>query len=94
MAHTVALSWTASTDTVDGYNVYMSINSPGTEKAPALNGSTLITGTTYTASVPGPGIYDFVVTAVASGAESVHSGEVSATVLPFPPSALKITAIS
>ena len=92
--HKVTLSWTASTDTVDGYNVYMAVNAPGTEKAPAVNGSTLITGTTYTATVPSPGVYEFVVTSVENGAESAHSPEVSATVPPFPPSAIVVTAIN
>ena len=92
--HKVTLSWTASTDAVDGYNVYMAVNAPGTEAAPAVNGSTLITGTTYTATVPSPGVYEFVVTSVENGAESNHSPEVSATVLPFPPSAILVTAIN
>ena len=94
MAHTVTLSWTASVDAVSGYNVYMAVNAPGTEKAPALNGSTLITGTTYVAAVPGPGVYEFVVTSVENGAESIHSNEASATVLPFPPTAVVVSAIN
>ena len=94
MTHTVSLSWTASTDAVQGYNVYEAVNAPGTEAAPALNGSTLITGTTYVATVPGPGVYEFVVTSVENGAESIHSNEVSATVLPFPPTSVAVTAIN
>lgn len=94
MAHTVTLNWTASVDTVQGYNVYMAVNTPGTEKAPAMNGGTLITGTTYVAAVPGPGIYEFVVTSVENGAESIHSNEASATVLPFPPSNLVISTVN
>jgi hypothetical protein len=92
--HKVTLSWTASTDAVDGYNVYMAVNAPGTEVPPAVNGSTLITGTTYTATVPSPGIYDFVVTSVENGAESQHSAEVIATVPPFPPTAILVSAIN
>ena len=93
--HTVSLSWTASLDAVQGYNVYVAANAPGTEKAnPALNGTTLITGTTYVATVPSPGAYEFVVTAVEDGAESVISNEVTALVLPFPPTALVVTAIA
>lgn len=92
--HAVTLSWTPSTDSVDGYNVYVASNAPGTETAPALNGSTLITGSTYVATVPSPGVYDFVVTSVEKGAESVHSNEVVATVLPFSPTNLVITAIA
>ena len=94
MAHTVTLNWTASTDAVQGYNVYMAVNAPGTEKAPALNGGTLIAATTYVASVPSPGVYEFVVTSVENGAESIHSNEVSATVLPFPPTAVVVSAIN
>jgi hypothetical protein len=94
LSHTVSLSWTASVDAVSGYNVYMAVNAPGTEKAPALNGSTLITGTTFVAPVPGPGIYEFVVTSVENGAESIHSNEASATVLPFPPSSLVISTVN
>jgi hypothetical protein len=94
MAHTVTLTWTASLDTVQGYNVYMAVDAPGTEKAPALNGATLITGTTYVATVPAPGVYEFVVTSVENGAESVHSNEASATVLPFPPTNLVVSAIN
>jgi hypothetical protein len=92
--HSVTLTWTASLDTVQGYNVYEAVNAPGTEKAPALNGSTLVAGTSYVATVPGPGIYEFVVTSVANGAESIHSNEASATVLPFPPSGLQISAVN
>jgi hypothetical protein len=94
MSHSVTLSWTASADVVQGYNVYMSVNAPGAEKSPALNGSTLITGTSFVAPVPGPGVYDFVVTSVENGAESVHSNEAAATVLPFPPTAVVISAIN
>jgi hypothetical protein len=92
--HTVTLNWVASTDNVSGYNVYEAVNAPGTEAPPALNGSVLITGTTYVATVPSPGVYEFVVTSVENGAESVHSNEVSATVLPFPPTSLVVSAIN
>lgn len=91
--HTVNLSWSPSTDSAAQYNVYMSVNAPGTETAPALNGSTPITGTTYAATVPSPGIYDFIVKAVENGAESVASNEVQAVVVPFPASSLVITSI-
>ncbi len=93
MSHVVSLSWTASLDTVQGYNVYMAVNAPGTEKAPPLNTS-LITGTSFDAPVPGPGVYEVVVTSVENGAESIHSNEAAATVLPFPPTALTVTAIN
>lgn len=92
--HTVNLSWTASLDAVQGYNVYEAVDNPGGEAAPALNGANLIAGTTYAAIVPGPGIYEFVITSVENGAESVHSNEVSATVTPFPPTALMVSSIA
>jgi hypothetical protein len=94
MTHTVTLNWVASTDAVQGYNVYEAVNAPGTEAPPAINGGTLITGTSYVATVPGPGVYEFVVTSVDNGAESVHSNEVSATVLPFPPTNVTVSAIN
>lgn len=92
--HTVSLSWTASLDTVEGYNIYMAVNAPGTEAPPALNGSTLVAGTTFVATVPSPGVYEFVVKSVENGAESISSNEVSAIVLPFPPTSLTVSAIS
>lgn len=92
--HTVNLSWTASLDAVQGYNVYEAVNNPGGEVPPALNGANLIAGTTYAAVVPGPGIYEFVVTSVENGAESVHSNEVSATVLPFSATNLLVSSIN
>lgn len=91
--HTVNLSWTASTDAVQGYNVYMAVNAPGTESGAPLNGSTLITGTTYAATVPAPGVYEFIVKSVENGAESGASNEVSAIVPPFPPTSLTVTSI-
>lgn len=80
--HTVPISWTASTDAVNGYNVYR--GATGAEVAPPLNGASLITGTSYSDQVS-PGVYSYVVTSVENGAESVHSNEVTATVAPFPP---------
>lgn len=91
--HTVKLSWTASIDAVDGYNVYRATNAPGTETSPAIN-SSLVTGTTYTDTVPGPGAYDYVVTSMENGAESIHSNEVAALVLPFPPTNLVVNEIN
>lgn len=93
MAHTVSLSWAASADAVQGYNLYRATNAPGTEAPPPVN-SALITGTTYTDTVPGPGAYEYVVTSMENGAESVHSNEVAALVLPFPPTDLVVTAIA
>ena len=77
--HSVALSWTASTSTVTGYNVYRGTVSGGPYTK--IN-SSLITGLTYTDSTVASGTqYYYVATAVdSSGNESVDSGAVSAIV--------------
>ena len=78
-AHSVALSWIASTSTVAGYNVYRSTVS-GTQYTKV--NSSLVGGLAYTdGTVLGGTLYYFVTTAVdASGNESAHSNEVSANV--------------
>jgi fibronectin type 3 domain-containing protein len=79
VAHSVSLSWTASTSSVIGYNVYRSTISGGPY--------TLITGSpnggiTYTDTAVQAGVtYFYVVTAVdANGNESAFSNEASATI--------------
>lgn len=76
---TVALSWTASTSTVSGYNVYRSTTS-GTGYAKV--NTSLLTTLTYTDSAVVNGTtYYYVATAVdASGNESVNSNEASAVI--------------
>jgi fibronectin type 3 domain-containing protein len=87
MAHTVSLTWTASADAVDGYNVYRG-TSPGAEGAVPING-TLVTGTSYIdANVADGASYDYYVTASANGIESLHSNEVQAVILPAAPTNL------
>jgi len=78
-AHSVALSWIASTSTVAGYNVYRSTVS-GTQYTKV--NSSLVGGLAYTdGAVLGGTLYYFVTTAVdASGNESADSNEVSANV--------------
>ena len=78
-AHSVALSWIASTSAVAGYNVYRSTVS-GTQYTKV--NSSLVGGLAYTdGTVLGGTLYYFVTTAVdASGNESAHSNEVSANV--------------
>lgn len=76
MAHTVVLSWTASTDVVDGYNVYR-----GPAGAETLLASG-VTGTTYTDSSPLQ-VTDYIVRSVRGGVESVNSNEISVS-LPAP----------
>ena len=80
-AHSVALTWNASTSTVTGYNVYRSTVS-GAQYA-KLN-SMLVAGMAFTDTtvVSGSGItYYYVTTAVdSSGGESIPSNEVPAKV--------------
>jgi hypothetical protein len=79
-SHLVDLSWTASTSTVVGYNIYRgTVNGgPYTTK---LNASP-VSGVTYTdTSVVAGQTYYYVVTAVdSSGNESVYSNQAPATV--------------
>jgi hypothetical protein len=79
VSHSATLSWTPSTSTVIGYNVYRSTVSGGPYNK--LTAST-VSATSYTdPSVQGGQTYYFVVTAVdASGVESVYSNQVSATI--------------
>jgi hypothetical protein len=77
-AHSVALSWKASTSTVVAYNVYRGSQSGG----PYANVASGDANTTFTdGSVQAGQTYYYVVTAVdASGAESVHSNQVQALI--------------
>src|SRR3974377_203770 len=78
-AHSVGLTWVASTSVVSGYNVYRGKHSGGPD--PLVN-SALDTGTTYTdATVQAGQTYFYVATAVSpSGVESTYSNEVQVTV--------------
>jgi len=94
LAHSATLSWTASTSTVIGYNVYRGTVSGGPY---ALVNSSLVAGTQYVDSAVLAGqTYYYVATAVASGnVESTYSNQVSATI-PSPrggtePRALRMT---
>lgn len=82
IAHSVTLTWTASTSAVTGYNVYRASITGGPY---TLINSSLVAGTTYTDSTVLAGLtYFYVVTAVDSnGVESVHSNEAS-VVVPTP----------
>jgi len=79
VAHSVALSWIASTSTVVGYNVYRATTSGGPY---TLITSSPVNGITFTDTAVQAGVtYFYVVTAVdANGNESVNSNEASATV--------------
>lgn len=82
VAHSVALSWTASSSTVAGYNVYRSTISGGpyTKLNPVS-----VAAAQYTDSTVQSGLtYYYVVTAVSSaGVESSYSNQVTA-VIPTP----------
>jgi len=82
IAHTAALSWTASTSVVTGYNVYRGTVSGGPYtllNAPLL----ILAGYTDNTALSGQ-TYFYVVTAVdANNVESAYSNETSA-VIPFP----------
>jgi hypothetical protein len=93
LSHSVSLSWTASTDIVDGYFVYRGTTAGGESTTP-LN-AIVVGATTYTdTTVPGPGTYFYTVKASVGGVLSIASNEVSTVILPAPPSALVVTAHS
>jgi len=92
MSHSVSLSWTASSDAVSGYNVYRSTTAGA--KQNLLNGTTLVTGTTYTDSTVTPGSWFYDVTAVENGAESSVSNSVNAVILPAAPTNLTLVSAS
>jgi hypothetical protein len=79
VAHSVTLTWTASTSSVAGYNVYRSQVSGGPY---TKLDSTAVTATSYVDSTVSAGqTYFYVVTSInSSGVESADSAEVSATV--------------
>lgn len=81
-AHSVDLTWQASTSPVQGYRVYRGSVSGGPY---SVISSTLVAGITYTDnSVQGGNTYYYVVTAVSgSNQESGYSNQVTATI-PFP----------
>jgi hypothetical protein len=89
MAHSVSLSWAASTDPVSGYNVYRGA-AAGAETT--LLTPTPITALVFTDSSPVLGEDFYVVKSVLNGVDSVASNEVSTVILPAPPTNLVITA--
>jgi hypothetical protein len=91
MPHSVALSWTASTDVVDGYNIYR--GSAAGQETTKVN-TALVTGTTFTDSTAEVGDDFYIVKSSLGGVESVGSNEVEAVLLPQPPTGLKVTASS
>ncbi len=87
----LVLNWVAPYDTVTSYNVYQSAAAGGEGGTPVLTG---ISGTTATINGLAGGTYYFEVTAInaSTGAESVKSTEVSAS-LPLPTISLSTSAI-
>lgn len=81
----VKLTWVASTDAVDGYNIYRSVTA-GTETT-KLN-SALVVGTTFTDTAPLAGKNFYVAKSSLGGVESLSSNEISAVLLPAPPTQL------
>src|SRR5882672_318851 len=79
LAHSAALSWTASTSTVSGYNVYRGTVNGGPY---TLINLSLVTGLSYTDTTVVSGVtYYYVTTAVDStGAQSVDSNQVTAVI--------------
>lgn len=96
MAHQVNLSWTASTDAVDGYNILRGTVA-GSESNTPINGS-LIVGTSFSDNGPfnnGLGPYFYTAIAVKGTQQSVHSNETPAVFLPpAPPTALIVVSTS
>jgi hypothetical protein len=78
--HSVALSWTASTSPVSGYNVYRGTTSNG--PYPTKLNSSLVTAVGYSDSTVADGAtYYYVVTSVdSSNVESVDSNQATAIV--------------
>jgi hypothetical protein len=94
----IAISW-ASVPGTTGYNVYRRTSSGSYDYTAPLNGATPVGTTSYTD--PGPGLaggttYDYVVRAIATGAESANSNERSATAIgrPAPPASASATAVA
>jgi hypothetical protein len=78
--HSVAMSWTASTSTVSGYNIYRGTTSNG--PYPTKLNSSLVTAVDYTDSTVATGTtYYYVVTSVdSSNVESVDSNQATAII--------------
>lgn len=89
MAHSVNLTWTASTDAVDGYNIYRG-SAAGQETA--LINTSVVTGTSFTDSTAPLGASFYVARSVAGGVESDNSNEVSVSIRPSAPTNLVATA--
>jgi hypothetical protein len=104
-AHSVGLTWTASTDAAANpslaYNVYR-LNGACPAVAPtSVSGSGFtkintasVTTTAYTDSTVAPGTYCYFATAFISATESVPSNDASAIVQPKSPTSLGVTTVT
>jgi hypothetical protein len=83
-AHSVTLTWTASTDSGVAYNVYRGSGICPTSGTTGLTklGSVAVGTLTYTDSTVTPGAYCYYVTATLAGAESKPSNLVGPSILP------------
>jgi fibronectin type 3 domain-containing protein len=89
MAHSVSLTWVASTDTVTGYNIYRGTTS---EQEATLLDASPVTGTSFVDSTPLLGKSFYIVRSVLNGTESVNSNEVTVVILPAAPTGLVAVA--
>jgi hypothetical protein len=89
MAHTVTLSWQASTDTVEGYNLYR--GSAAGQETTKLN-SAVVVGTSFTDTTASVGQSFYVARSVVGGVESINSNEVSVQLRPSAPTNLLAVA--
>jgi len=96
-AHSVNLTWTASTDTGVAYNVYRATGTCPTGAptgAILLNTSPIGAGAlTYTDATVTPGQWCYYATSTLNGMESIPSNLVTARVLPAPPTGVTVTSI-
>ena len=80
VSHSVSLTWTASTSTVSGYNVYRATSASGPFTTP-LNSSLVVTTAFTDSTVQAGQTYYYVATAEnSSNVESVDSNQVTTTV--------------
>ena len=78
----IDLSWTASSGTVSGYNVFRGTSSSGENYNSPLNGSTLVTGTAYSdTTIAGGNTYYYTVEAVNGTGSSAASNEADGVTL-------------
>lgn len=91
MAHSVNLSWAASSDPSSSYNVYRG-TAAGAETT--LLNAAPITATTYDDTTPTAGTWFYAVKSVLNGVESVDSNEVTVSLRPAPPTSLVVVSFS